>query len=336
MWVGPVSPGTQLELCSSPTNLTAVRSTTDPTKVTVAWSGSSDGNSWQVQYGTAGFTIGSGTILASSTQTKVIQNLLANVSYDFYVRSNCDANQNSAWVGPILVNAAGSSGCVAPTNLVAVRSASNGTQATVSWTAGGSENSWEIQYGSVGFTAGNGTSVTSTTTTKIITGFQDMAYDFYVRAVCSGTQNSNWVGPITMASTGQSGPSYYLRMKVNGVLKNFPLNQTGTTYSALALQILSNDSNLINYFALQLADVQAPGTYAFADPEVIASCSYIENDVIFASGYDDLTESPGDITITELDLTNGRVKGTFNFIGKDETMVNSRVITEGEFYLPIQ
>jgi hypothetical protein len=111
MWVGPVSPGTQLELCSSPTNLTAVRSTTDPTKVTVAWSGSSDGNSWQVQYGTAGFTIGSGTILASSMQTKVIQNLLANVSYDFYVRSNCDANQNSAWVGPI--------------NIVAVQSIDN-------------------------------------------------------------------------------------------------------------------------------------------------------------------------------------------------------------------
>ncbi|MBL0013301.1 MAG: hypothetical protein IPP30_05910 [Flavobacterium sp.] len=100
-WVGPVSPGTELALCASPTNVTAVRSTTDQTKATVAWSAGLDGNSWQVQYGTAGFTIGSGTILASSTQTKVIQNLLANVSYDFYVRSNCDGNQNSAWVGPV-------------------------------------------------------------------------------------------------------------------------------------------------------------------------------------------------------------------------------------------
>jgi hypothetical protein len=103
VWVGPVSPGDELATCTAPTNVAAVRLATDATKVTVTWVGAPDGNSYQVQYGNAGFTIGSGTILASSTQSKVVPNLLATVSYDFYVRSNCDANQNSAWVGPINV-----------------------------------------------------------------------------------------------------------------------------------------------------------------------------------------------------------------------------------------
>jgi len=103
VWVGPISPGDELATCTAPTNVAAVRLATDATKVTVTWVGTPDGNSYQVQYGNAGFTIGSGTILATSTQSKLVPNLLATVSYDFYVRSNCDANQNSAWVGPITV-----------------------------------------------------------------------------------------------------------------------------------------------------------------------------------------------------------------------------------------
>jgi hypothetical protein len=106
-WVGPVSPGSSASVCANPTNLTAVRSTTDATKVVVTWSVNGDENSWQVQYGNQGFVVGSGTILASLSPTKTILGLLENVGYDFYVRSNCDANQNSGWVGPITVTAVG-------------------------------------------------------------------------------------------------------------------------------------------------------------------------------------------------------------------------------------
>ncbi len=105
-WLGPVNPGSSLEACQNPTNLIAVRSATDPTKATATWSANGDENSWQVQYGSTGFVLGSGTILATSTPTKVVSGLLSNVSYDFYVRSNCSANQNSNWVGPINIVAA--------------------------------------------------------------------------------------------------------------------------------------------------------------------------------------------------------------------------------------
>ncbi len=106
-WVGPVSPGSSVTSCALPTNVTAVRFLDDTSMATVAWTVNGDENSWQVEYGNHGFVLGSGTILASLSPTKTISNLIENVSYDFYVRSNCTSNQNSDWVGPITINAVG-------------------------------------------------------------------------------------------------------------------------------------------------------------------------------------------------------------------------------------
>ncbi|WP_298221676.1 hypothetical protein [Flavobacterium sp.] len=108
-WVGPISPGSGVSSCANPTNVTAVRSATDPTTATVSCTLAADGNSWQVQYGPAGFTVGSGAQLSSSLPTRIISGLIATESYDVYVRSNCDANQNSNWVGPINIPATGAS-----------------------------------------------------------------------------------------------------------------------------------------------------------------------------------------------------------------------------------
>jgi hypothetical protein len=334
-WIGPISPGSGLQGCSSPTNVSAVRSTTDATKVTVSWSENADGNSWQVQYGNRGFTIGTGTILAAASSPKLISNLEGNVSYDFYVRSNCEANQNSIWVGPILVNGNGIAACTTPSNLLATRSTTNSAEATLSWTAGGGENSWQIQYGIAGFTIGNGTTVNSATTTKTITGLQTTSYDFYVRAVCSTTQNSTWLGPINILAAGQTTTDYYLRMKSNGVAVSFLLENIEASYSDLSFMISAlNVSG--NSFNLQLFSPTGVGTYAFANPDIDAVCTFSENATIFTSLYSDFTNSPGNIVITQLDLVNNMVKGTFNFVGKDDPMTQNRVISEGEFFLPLQ
>lgn len=108
-WVGPISPGSGVSSCANPTNVTAVRSTTDPTIATVACTLAADGNSWQVQFGPAGFTVGSGAVLSSSLPTRIISGLIPTSSYDVYVRSNCSDSQNSNWVGPINIPATGGS-----------------------------------------------------------------------------------------------------------------------------------------------------------------------------------------------------------------------------------
>jgi hypothetical protein len=106
-WVGPVSPGSVSSACTSPTDVTALRSITDTSIATVNWSFDGTESTWQVEYGVAGFTIGTGISLFTYSPSTTVNGLVENVSYDFYVRSNCGATQNSAWTGPINIAAVG-------------------------------------------------------------------------------------------------------------------------------------------------------------------------------------------------------------------------------------
>lgn len=66
---------------------------------------------------------------------------------------------------------------------------------TLTWTSGGATN-WDIEYGSAGFTQGNGTIVTATTNPFTVTGLSpNTAYDFYVRDSCGPGDLSLWDGP---------------------------------------------------------------------------------------------------------------------------------------------
>jgi hypothetical protein len=89
--------------------------------------------------------------------------------------------------------------CPAPTAL----SASNLTvnSAELSWTAGNTETSWNIQYGNSGFVPGNGTTVASTNDTLVLTGLSvSTTYDYYVKAICAPGDSSSWAGPFTFTT----------------------------------------------------------------------------------------------------------------------------------------
>lgn len=106
-WVGPVSPGSISSTCQLPEDVVAIRSTADTSQATVSWSVNGDEITWQLEYGPQGFALGSGISSAGFSPTKTVTGLLENVSYDFYVRSNCSATENSEWVGPINIAAIG-------------------------------------------------------------------------------------------------------------------------------------------------------------------------------------------------------------------------------------
>src|SRR5690606_5879813 len=98
---GNCSDSTQLELicnppCDAPTNLTATNITS--VSATLGWT--SDGALFDVEWGVAGFTQGSGTTVTDiTTNSYDLTNLDYQTQYQFYVRQDCTLNE-SDWVGP--------------------------------------------------------------------------------------------------------------------------------------------------------------------------------------------------------------------------------------------
>jgi hypothetical protein len=80
----------------------------------------------------------------------------------------------------------------APQNLIAFNV--NYYNAQLTWTAQGSETSWNVEYGPAGFTPGTGTMISASNDTISISGLtENTQYDFYVQAGCIAT--SEWAGP---------------------------------------------------------------------------------------------------------------------------------------------
>lgn len=83
--------------CFPPSNIVA---TISPTSILLNW----DGNgaiSWDIEYGPAGFTQGSGTSANATVDSFALTSLTPETSYDFYLMSNCGTTA-SVWIGPLV------------------------------------------------------------------------------------------------------------------------------------------------------------------------------------------------------------------------------------------
>ena len=69
----------------------------------VYWSAGGPENMWEVSYGLAGFTPGSGTQVTTSVDSAALTGLLGNTMYDVYVRAICGVGDLSLWLGPVSV-----------------------------------------------------------------------------------------------------------------------------------------------------------------------------------------------------------------------------------------
>jgi len=71
--------------------------------VDLYWTENGTCTSWNIEYGPTGFTQGSGTIVAVTTNPYILSGLTASTTYDWFVQADCDAcggTGNSAWMGP--------------------------------------------------------------------------------------------------------------------------------------------------------------------------------------------------------------------------------------------
>ena len=86
--------------------------------------------------------------------------------------------------------------CPEPDNLIST--ANTSTSITLDWTSHG-ETDWNIEYGTTGFTPGEGTIIPVTAHPYEVENLEsDSTYDFYVQAVCGAGDESIWVGPYTI------------------------------------------------------------------------------------------------------------------------------------------
>jgi hypothetical protein len=88
-----------LAACLDPTALDATNLT--ETTADLAWTESGSATMWNIEWGPAGFTQGSGTMVSDTTDNPYsLTGLTGETDYEFYVQANCGAGGTSAWVGP--------------------------------------------------------------------------------------------------------------------------------------------------------------------------------------------------------------------------------------------
>ena len=81
--------------CHVPLSVTVLQ--TEAFSAEIAWTEAGDANHWSIEYGVNGFTPGSGTVVAAGTNPFLLTGLLANHTYNFYLRSDCDSTHHSSW-----------------------------------------------------------------------------------------------------------------------------------------------------------------------------------------------------------------------------------------------
>jgi hypothetical protein len=84
--------------CLKPTNLVATNITSSGADL--GWTENNGSTSWNIEYGVAGFTPGSGTQPPTINTNPYSVTMLANTTYEFYVQTDCGGGDLSDWAGP--------------------------------------------------------------------------------------------------------------------------------------------------------------------------------------------------------------------------------------------
>jgi len=199
-----------------------------------------------------------------------------------------------------------------PTNLIN----SNVTSSSVelSWTPGGSETEWRIQYGPSGFTLGSGTTIDVTSNPYTLNGLTQLTnYDAYVAAV-EGSNISSYDGPTTFTTLAPSVSTATIVFNMEGKLYDDleTLNQSNPAEVSSIVQnaLLSvfNISNVtIQSLQFNSIDVEytATGDFDATNFEIYESDSTnVVNSFVTASNDASLSTGPytsSDLTLTAVD-----------------------------------
>ncbi|MDX5428037.1 MAG: hypothetical protein LPK46_07030, partial [Bacteroidota bacterium] len=174
-------------------SLLARNGTTDYADLT-AWKTAQSGLNVNSIEGDPGFTSPSDLHILGSLPNDVGDNTVG-VSIDFDDETRPASGSTVVDIGADEYTPAN---CLPVTNF-RLTSSGVGT-ATVKWDTVSFVQNYVIEYGPNGFTPGNGTVMTSTSDSAVISGLpaNNLVHEAYIRVYCGGSDSSVWVGPILL------------------------------------------------------------------------------------------------------------------------------------------
>ena len=186
--------------CQQPTALGASNITAS--SADLFWTAGGNETDWEIQYGISGFVLGNGTIDSVNSNPYSLTGLSGSSTYDYYVKAICAPGDSSSWSGPFTFTTLIS--CPEPNGLSATTTSAS--SADLSWTAGGTETAWDLQYGNSGFVLGNGTIDSVSSNPYSLTGLSpSTSYDVYIKGICAPGDSSSWAGPFTFVTSCAPG-----------------------------------------------------------------------------------------------------------------------------------
>lgn len=186
--------------CNTPTNVTDDKITT--TSVELEWDEVDGAQSYVIEYGATGFTLGNGTQVTSNEEEYDLSGLSASTNYDIYVQAVC-TDVSSDFSSAFTFTTDDEATCDIPTNIEADDIENNSVE--LEWDEVDGAQSYVIEYGATGFTLGSGTQVTSDEEDYELENLSaSTSYDVYVKAICSNGAESEFSAVYTFSTVVSS------------------------------------------------------------------------------------------------------------------------------------
>ncbi len=181
--------------CPNPTDL--MTTWVDNDSVIVTWVAGFGETAWNVELGAVGFAPGTGAQITidniTTNMTDTIGGLTELTDYEIYIQADCGAD-SSTWVGPVMFTTLPNCADVSNVSVIA----SGADSIVVSWLANAGETMWDAEIVASGAAVGTGTMQSITDTNVVFNGLMSgTTYDIYVRSDCGGSDQGQWVGPLT-------------------------------------------------------------------------------------------------------------------------------------------
>ena len=143
--------------CSIPSALALLN--VSASSANLSWTENGTATQWEISYGTPNFQPGNGIQIIANSSSLGLTGLMAGSNYDWYVRAICASGNTSEWSDRASFATLSAPPCLAPGNLVSSNLISNTVD--LSWIENGTATQWEISYGLINFTPGNGIQITT-------------------------------------------------------------------------------------------------------------------------------------------------------------------------------